>query len=136
MLNWLRNKLGITNLKEENELLCKKVFILEGRLQSAENKMTLRESDLDFFEKLINNKLAELKEYTRVDADVGVRGNNTIILTGVMHGKGYVKFWDLGDGEFRAMADQLKHMQKSSLIRHIDEPPSFNFRGMFDLGKS
>ena len=136
MFNWLRTKLGVTHLEEENELLCKKVVMLEGRLKSVENRMTLRESDLDFFEKLINNKLAELKEYTRVDADVGVRGNNTIILTGVLHGKGYVRFWDLGDGEFRVMADQLKHMQKSSLIRNIDEPPSFNFKGMFDLGKT
>lgn len=128
MVKWLRTKLGITHLQEENELLCKKVFLLEGQLKCCESNITSSE-------RIVARKLTELKEYTRVDADVGIRGNNTIILTGVMNGKGYVKFWDLGNGEFKAMAQQLKDMQRSSLIRHIDEPYNCNFRGMFDIDK-
>ena len=124
MKQWILRKLGITQLRAQVERQTKIITSLEAQLQRCE-------SNVAFTEKLINNKLAELKEYTSVDADVGVRGNNTIILTGVMHGKGYVKFWDLGDGEFRNMAHQLRDMQQSSLIRNIDSPPSFNFRGVF-----
>jgi hypothetical protein len=82
-------------------------------------------------EEFVINKMAELKEYTRVDADVGIRGNNTIILTGVYHKKAYVQFWDIGDGEFEKLADYLRHMQNYALLRNIDAPPMF--KGMFNL---
>lgn len=79
----------------------------------------------------VDNKMAELKQYTRVDADVGFRGNNTIILTGVYNRKGYVHFYDMGDVEFKNLVEQLKYMKKSALIRNVDAPP--NFIGNFDL---
>lgn len=79
----------------------------------------------------VTSKVSELKEYTRVDADVGIRGNNTIILTGVYRRKAYVRFYDLGDGEFVRLVEQLKAMRDHALIRNIDAPPSF--KGIFDL---
>jgi hypothetical protein len=74
-----------------------------------------------------------MKEFTRVDADIGFRGNNTIILTGVFKGRGYVQFYDLGDGEFRDMVERLRDMKKYALIRQVDAPPNRDFKGTFGI---
>ena len=110
MKKWIKNKIGITKLAEENKSLKKELSILEA---------------------YVCRKMHELKQYTRVDADVGIRGNNTIILTGVYRRRAYVKFYDMGDANFIDLVEQLKEMRKHSLIRHIDAPP--NFKGVFDL---
>ena len=110
MLKWIKKKLGILALEQENS---------ELRQQLQGHK--------DF----VSAKVAELKEYTRVDADVGFRGNNTIILTGVYHNRAYVQFYDLGDGEFVRLVEHLKDMKGHALIRHIDAPTQF--RGMFEI---
>lgn len=110
LLRWVQEKLGIVKLQQEVDkqhalLLSHKVFVRE--------------------------KIEELKEYTRVDADVGFRGNNTIILTGVYRRKAYVQFWDVGDGEFEKLVDQLRYMSDHALLRNIDAPPYF--KGTFGL---
>ena len=110
MKNWIKKKLGITQLENENK-------VLRSQLQSHREYVT--------------DKIGELKEYTRVDADMGFRGNNTIVLTGVYRKQAFVRFYDLGDGEFEALVEQLKHMKDHALIRHIDMPP--NFRGVFEI---
>ena len=110
MVKWLKDKLGITALEKENAKLRHQQVA-----QSA----------------YVSRKIAELMEYTRVDADVGLRGNNTIILTGVYRNKGYVQFYDIGEGEFNMLVEQLREMKKHALIRNIDAPPSFH--GVFDL---
>jgi len=110
MIKFLKKILGITVLEKENR-----------RLKAA----------MDIHRDFVNETLDELKEFIRVDADVGFRGNNTIIVTGLYHGKPFVNFWDLGDGEFERLMDHLRAMQKYALIRNIDAPPSF--RGIFDL---
>lgn len=110
MLEWIKRKLGILDLEREN-------MELKRQLQSHR----------DF----VSAKVAELKEYTRVDADVGFRGNNTIILTGVYRNRAYVQFYDLGDGEFVRLVEHLKGMKGHALIRHIDAPPQF--KGAFEI---
>jgi hypothetical protein len=110
MLDWVKKKLGIDRL--ENDFA------------------TIRE-DLNQHRSFVHSKVEELKDYTRVDADVGFRGNNTIILTGVYKNRAYVKFYDLPPGLFERMVDELKYMRQHALIRHIDSPPSFH--GTFDL---
>jgi hypothetical protein len=110
MINWLKKILGITALEEENKRLCQVVCT---------------------HRKYVKDKIAALQEYTRVDADVGFRGNNTIILTGVYLNRAYVQFYDLGDGEFQRLVRHLKEMKDHALIRNIDAPPAF--RGMFDI---
>lgn len=112
MINWLKRYLGITELERENI-----------RLRSY----------VERHERYIDRKVEELKDYTRVDADIGIRGNNTIVLTGVYRNKGFVRFYDMGDGEFKKLVEQLQYMRDHCLIRHIDEPPSFH--GTFDLGR-
>ncbi len=110
MLEWIKRKLGILALAQEN---------MELKRQLQQHR--------DF----VSAKVAELKEYTRVDADVGIRGNNTIILTGVYRNRAYVQFYDLGDGEFIRLVEHLKDMKGHALIRHVDAPP--HFKGMFEI---
>ncbi len=110
MIKWVKNKLGITALEEENKHLRTKLLN---------------------HHKFVQKKIAELKEYTRVDADMGIRGNNTIILTGVYRNQAFVRFYDIGDGEFTGLVEQMKHMKDHCLIRHVDEPP--HIRGMFEI---
>lgn len=107
---WIKDKLGITSLENENKRLKRQ---------------------LELHKLFVERKISELKEYTRVDADVGFRGNNTIILTGVYKSKAFVRFYDMGDGEFQALVDRVRSMRDHALIRHIDTPP--NFHGTFNL---
>lgn len=110
MINWLKKKLGITRLEEENKRLKEELYS-HGRY--------------------VTDKIAELKDYTRVDGDIGFRGNNTIVLTGVYRNKGFVRFYDIGDGEFAGMVEQMKYMKDHALIRNIDKPP--HLHGIFDI---
>lgn len=110
MKDWIKKKLGITALEEENK-----------RLKIA------MQSHREF----VHDKISELKEYTRVDADVGFRGNNTIVLTGVYRNRGFVRFYDVGDGEFKELVERMQHMKGHALIRNIDKPPSFH--GTFEI---
>jgi hypothetical protein len=110
MINWIKDKLGITQLEFENLKFKQAIKIHE------------------YF---VANKIAELKEYTRVDADIGFRGNNTIILTGVYRNKAYIRFYDLGDAEFLRLVEQLKEMRQHALLRNIDCP--YEFRGTFEV---
>lgn len=110
MKNWIRKRLGIIQLENENRVL---------------------RSEIQSHRKFVIEKIGELKEYTRVDADIGIRGNNTIVLTGVYRNKGFVRFYDLGDGEFEKLVEQLRYMKDNALIRNLDEPP--NFQGIFEI---
>ena len=110
MKNWIKRKLGITALEEENKRL--KIALQNHR-------------------EFVHEKISELKEYTRVDADVGFRGNNTIVLTGVYRNKGFVRFYDIGDGQFESLVEKLRYMQDHALVRNIDKPPSFH--GTFEI---
>ena len=117
MKNWIKKIFGITDLEKENEQL--------------KNAISSQQAMLNSHKKFVSQRIADLKEYTRVDADVGFRGNNTIVLTGVYRGKGFVRFYDLGDGEFEALARQLKDMKDHALVRLIDAPPQFH--GIFEI---
>ena len=110
MKNWIKNALGITKLEQENKRL-QKIVADNGAFVSA--------------------KISELKDYTRVDADIGVRGNNTIVLTGVYRKQAYVRFYDLGDGQFKSLVEQLREMKGHCLMRNIDTPPQI--RGTFEI---
>ncbi len=110
ILQFIKEKLGITKLERENKLL---------------------RSQLQSHREYVAEKVGELKDYTRVDADIGYRGNNTIVLTGVYRNKAFVQFYDLSDSDFKDLVEQFKFMKDHALIRHIDSPPSW--RGTFDI---
>lgn len=110
IISWLKKILGVTALEEDNKRLRS---IVKGQRE------------------FVVGRIADLKEYTRVDADLGVRGNNTIVLTGVYRNQAYVRFYDIGEGEFKRLIEQMASMKDHCLIRHIDQPPSI--RGTFKL---
>lgn len=106
-------------------IIKQKLKVWLGIVELEQKQMMFRVK-LNNHQSFVLDRMKELKAYTRVDADLGIRGNNTIILTGVYRNKAYVKFYDLGDGEFLKLIEQMKHMQDHCLIRNVDAPPSFH----------
>jgi len=119
--NKLRNFLGVDQLENDLQKVHERIDHL-----TKYTKIVIDSFKVDY-----RRQIAKLQEHTRVDADVGIRGNNTIILTGVYRRKAYVHFYDVGDGEFHKLVEQLESMREYALVRHIDAPP--NFKGVFDL---
>lgn len=111
MINWLKRKLGIETIFNKIASLEAAVSILKQRTEGL---------------------LAEINamQTTDVDVDVG-RGCSTIILTGMYKGKGYIRFYDVSEGEFGYLVNRMKDMHKAGHIRNIDKPPMFN--GWFDI---
>ena len=118
MKNWIKKVLGIERLEQEIDGLKQEVDLTRVQVISVSEEL--------------DSKLAELKKYSRVDADVGYRQNNTIILTGVYKNRGYVQFYDLGNEEFERAVEELRHRGKSAIIRNIDSPHR-DFIGSFEL---
>jgi hypothetical protein len=82
----------------------------------------------------VNNAVAELKSYTRVDADISQdhrRGSCSVIVTGVYRNQGFIQFYDMGDKEFSDVVDFMNHKQRHALVRVVDSHPSF--KGVFRL---
>lgn len=77
----------------------------------------------------------ELKKNSRLDADIGVhpKSNNTIILSGVYAGRAYVRFYDIGDGDFMELRKSLIRMSRDHRVRNLDTPPTL--RGSFDASE-
>lgn len=88
---------------------------------------------LSILEKELIHKLNKLEESTKIDVEVGHRGDCTIILTGVYKNRGYVEFYDIPHRDFAYYVEDLKARRKGNLIRHIDGAIGFNFKGWFDL---
>lgn len=109
---WIKELLGINKLEGELLVQKRKIQVLKDMQDSLYD---------------------ELKKYERVDADIGIRSNNTVILTGQFRGRGYIQFYDFEPKEFEHMVRQLRDMKKHALIRTIDEPIGFNFKGRVGL---
>jgi len=112
IISWIMDKLGITSL----------------RIQVAEQRLLIHKLT-DDLEKLTS----EIHAMDKVDIDVDCynRGRNTIILTGCYKGKGYVKFYDLPQGEFIQYVQRMEYEKKHHLLRNVDCPLAirawFNF---------
>ena len=119
MKKWLQKWLGFNSLLQDNTQIKKELS--EARLQLLECKQ------------LIFEEINKFTDSVRVDAELGFRGNNTIVLTGVYKNRGYVEFYDLDSTEFHYLVEKLKDMKKEHLIRHIDGPLGFNFKGYFNI---
>lgn len=110
MIRWIKKKLGIGQLSLE-------VAMLQAELRHNRDE--------------INTHMAVLKSLARMDADIGARGDCTIILTGVLNGHGYVRFYDVSPEEFNNWVSHFNELKKSHLVRGIDRVP--NMRGGFPL---
>lgn len=112
LTSYLRGLLGFDKLEAEN-------------MQLRQNM-----NDLKYY---IDTRIHEFTDSVRIDAEIGVRGNNTVILTGVYKNRGYVEFYDMENPEFHNFVEMLKFQRKGNLIRHIDGPLGFDFRGYFGI---
>lgn len=119
MKKWLQKWLGFNNLLQENIQIKKELS--DTRLQLLECKQ------------LIFEEINKFTDSVRIDAELGFRGNSTIVLTGVYKNRGYVEFYDLDSTEFHYLVEKLKDMKKEHLIRHVDGPLGFNFKGYFNI---
>lgn len=120
--SWIKTQLGITAMQRKIDQLA---------LQKDELILKMERQRVSF-----DSHLAELRKFSRMDVDIdpsSMRATHTVILTGVIKGKGYVRFYDMQDVDFASLADHLHHRQKHSLLRHIDEPLGMDFRAMFKL---
>jgi len=117
--NWILKLLGIDKLLLESE-----------RLSSEVNKLREEVADHKYY---VEQKVHHFTEYTRVDTDIGVRGKNTVILTGMLKGRGFVQFYDVDNQEFQDLVDRMKYLKKEHLVRNVDSPMGFNFKGYFRI---
>lgn len=121
-MKWIKTKLQkwleITSLEESYDISKKEISALKIRCAKLEGQLNETQHDIYSLRKVVSS-------YFKVDADVGHRGNNTIILTGIYRGKGYVQFYDVGDGQFVETVERMRDLNRSRLLRTVDAPPSF-----------
>ncbi len=136
MFKWLKKHLekglGIPEIVEQNRLLKDKVQMLDELATALGRDLNVATINYERSNKKNRLVLEELHRLTAVDVDTACRrGNNTVIVTGVLRGKGYVNFYDMGEREFRDIAQMLRSMGRDKWIRNIDSP--FDFKGSFEL---
>lgn len=111
---WLRKWLGIEGDKVSNETFNRTT-------QFYVNSMDSR----------LNKRIAELDNLTRMDADIGCRGECTIILTGVYQGKAYIQYYDVDTYQFKQLVEQMRYENRQHSLRTVDAPKAF--KGWFNL---
>jgi hypothetical protein len=131
-MNWLRNKirewLGLNKtdrvLRNTEKYTAEEIMHLSNKCDRIHKRLTCLKA-----ESLAMNRV--LNEYFKVDADIGTRGNSTIVLTGVYRDKGYVQFYDVNQEEFSYLVERMNDLHRVNLIRHVDAPQAF--RGTFSI---
>jgi hypothetical protein len=127
MKKWLQKWLGLDALTKN----------LHNVITSVENTNDQLHYELSAHKAYVHDKVHKFLDETRIDCELGMRGKNTIVLTGVYKNRGYVEFYDLENSEFHGFVEMLKFRRKEHLIRHIDGPLGFDARGYFNIkGKS
>ena len=106
---------------------------LQNVITSIENTNDHVEHELSQHKLYVEDKVNHFLDETRIDCELGVRGQNTIVLTGVYKNRGYVEFYDLSNSEFHGFVEMLKFRRKENLIRHIDGPIGFDAKGYFGI---
>lgn len=109
-LRWLRGKtqdaLGITALQSQVRDLQVEVRNLNCRVELVRKVHDLLTADVD---------LAPTE-----------RTRSSVILTGMYRGRGFVQVYDMGEGEFRHLVEQMRDMKRGGYLRNVDHPPTFN----------
>ena len=67
---------------------------------------------------------------TEVSIDLGVRGPNTIIITGRYKNRDYVEIFDIQNQDMNYLVDMLRSMKRHHIIRTIDGP--FAMKSIFE----
>jgi hypothetical protein len=82
----------------------------------------------------LENELATtnkvIRERTDIHADIRYKSENQIIVVGRYRDRDYVQTYSVNGGDFKALIEQLRDMQKYGHIGRIDAPPQM--RAVFD----
>jgi hypothetical protein len=131
-MNWLKCKLrkwlGVDAMERQ---WSEDLYTMKIKLIDVEGKVGILETSVDTLTLDLCAAQKVLNKYFRVDADVGYRGGNTLVLTGVYKNRGYVQFYDMGDKGFACEVERLKDLRRCNMLRHVDAPETYT--GIFDL---
>lgn len=126
MIKLMQKIKRLWGLDEYTDKIVKK---MQQDMARMDNRMKDLQRNLDSVEMLIRDR-------TDVSVDVGVRGPNTVIVTGKYKGVDYVEVFDVPGDHFGYIVDTLKDMKKHHQIRAIDSPMSMKFIINQELGAS
>lgn len=115
MIQWLKHKLGIVEL--------------ERQLKEARQELEMYYSSNLTRIRVLQSQIRDIHRHTTLDADIGHRGECTVIMIGRFRGRDYVQSYDMSVSEFSDYAKYMEDAAKRRVIRVVDKPP------MFHLGK-
>jgi hypothetical protein len=115
MKKWLKKKLeDLLDLDMMNKYYTK--LINDSRIKV--NNIEYRCAELE----------SQLRKYQQVSADVNLKEDNLVILTGKLNGRNYVEIYSFKNHDFIEIANHLKELKKHHRIVSLDAP--INFRDM------
>lgn len=110
MIEWLKDKLGITGLELRN-------LELEQRVQSYKESNRHFQNRLDKLESLV-------RECSSVSSDIHMTHNKggIVFVAGRYRNKDYVELFTVDDNTMPVLIDQLKHLEKDHTRGYYDAP--------------
>ena len=120
--NWIKSKLGVTELEKENLQLKKDID--ELRINKAST------FDMDSVRMTVKEFKKELNKHTRVDVDMQTRGRSYICISGKWRGNDYVEVIPVESRDFEHLMRYIKDIRAWDKNNRLDEP--FHFKGVFD----
>lgn len=116
MINWIKQKLGITALETR-----------VAELQKANERLY---QELREVKTVSDNASRIVEEHTRIDADIDIRGGSWVVVSGVWRGKGYVRSYRIDDQSVDGVKQYLDHIGRGYGKGQIDVAPQL--RGWFE----
>lgn len=110
MINWIKDKLGITALEKENKYLQDK---LEQYDKLSTNNSTM-----------INRLREEFAKNNRLSSDLSMRDRSFVILSGNWRGKDYVEIFEVVPEQFNDLRKELSHSNREI---KVDAPMYFDW---------
>ncbi len=111
----IRKWLGITAMMQVINDLVVENGQLKRQLEDTRGYITSMSGAID-------SKMAKLDSLATMDLDGGYRGPNTIVLTGVFRGRGYVQFYDVSRDEFHHLVQDFRSRERHAMLRVQDLP--------------
>ena len=92
--------------------------------QNYDTEQTILKDTLRGHSTRIGNIAALLRDMTEVNADIGPRETNSIIVIGRYKGRDYIQTFVFPPDAFHDVVDRLRNMQNLHTINVVDAPPT------------
>lgn len=126
MMNFItrnvRKWLGITTMYTVINDLATENGRLKRQLTDLSNDQLRLRSHVVGTSQDIDYKMERLDKLATMDLDGSYRGPNTIVLTGVFRGRGYVQFYDVNQDEFHHLVQDFRSRERHAMLRVQDLP--------------